>query len=131
MTTHLVSKVKSIDDLVFAPLLARPVKVLKAVCVNGTFVALGPYGTIYVSGLRNRIAYRNCTPKSLKNALEGCIKLGVLSKEAVDQHRKIQDEYHKKADQKYTAEQILANAADLGIKLTKAQDKMVRKYIGK
>ena len=130
MSTHLHSKITSINELSFEPLRAKVIKAAKAVCVNGTTVILGENGLIYCSGIKNRISY-SYTPRALDNALEACIKLGLLADEAVAQHRQNEKEYSDRRDRLYIANEIAKNVEKLGFQLSKSQQAKVDQIIEK
>ena len=130
MSTHLHSKITAINELSFEPLRAKIIKASKAVCVNGTTVILGENGLIYCSGIKNRVSY-SYTPRALDNALDACIKLGLLSDEAVAEHRQNQKDYSDRRDRLYIANEIARNVEKLGFKLSKSQQWKVDQIIDK
>jgi len=127
MSSYLYSKIDSIHKLTFEPLRARVVKVIKACNINGTTVILGANGVIYCSGIKNRLAY-SFTPRSLENALQACIKMGLLSDKAVQQHLDEEKERWGKSKRGYAAKEIVDAAKCLGIKLTKSQQAKIDLY---
>lgn len=124
--THLISKIDSINKLVFEPITAKVIKSIKAVRVEGTTVVLGANGVVYVSGIKGRLAYP-FTTRSLESALTACIKMGVLTPAAVEQHRAHQKARSLAREQMWSADSIVSNAKTLGLKLTKAQQKLIEK----
>ena len=127
--SKLFSKIDEIQKLQFAPLRAKPVKVLKAVCQNGTTVVLGVDGAIYLTRITSRVYYQS-TNRSLSDALDACIKMGVLTDKAVAEHRANEAAYQVKKENSYCAKYIVDHAETLGIQFTKAQQKIIDKAKG-
>jgi hypothetical protein len=127
--SRLLSKIDAIEKLWFEPLRAKPVKALKAVYQNGTTVILGADGVIYLPRITKRIYYQ-FSNRSLGDALDACIKMGVLTDKAVAEHRANEAALQAKKENAYCAEYIVSNAQTLGIQFTKAQQKIIDKAKG-
>ena len=127
--SKLFSKIDEIQKLQFEPLRAKPVKVLKAVCQNGTTVVLGVDGAIYLTRITSRVYYQS-TNRALSDALDACIKMGVLTDKAVAEHRANEAANQVKKENSYCAKYIVGHAETLGIQFTKAQQKIIDKAKG-
>lgn len=127
--TMLISKIDSINNLVFNPLKSKPIRALKAVKQNGTTVILGADGEIYLNSIKSRVAY-NFTNRSLSDALDACIKMRVLSDKAVAEHRSNEAAREVNQEAMHCAKYISEHAKILGVAFTKAQQKIIDKALG-
>ena len=127
--SRLFSKIDAIENLQFEPLRAKPVKALKAVCQNGTTVILGADGVIYLPHITSRVYYPSSN-RSLSDALDACIKMGVLTDKAVAEHRADEAARQVREENRYCAEYIVGYAQTLGVQFTKAQQKIIDKAKG-
>lgn len=109
-----------IQDLVLNAFPSRLIQMDKAVKVSNTIVALGKNKKIYVSGIKQN-AYCSDKISRMAEILEGCVKLGVLSKAVFEQYKKSLKEFEYKQHQSYCASSVLQKMNELGIKLTAAQ----------
>jgi hypothetical protein len=139
MVTRIQSKVKSVNDLVFHPIPTHPVNVARAVRVggdkrdgkSGVTVFVGTDGRVYSTGVRASVTYtQDSTGDRLWQTLAGCQKLGLLSAEAVRQHKAHAEETAKRNALEYAAECFGKEAQAIGIKLTAAQKRHAQKLLG-
>lgn len=126
----ILSPIKSINLLSVSQIPQRPFAVAKAVGIGRRDVVLiSPKGIIYSTQVRsNNVAYSfGC---NLESTVEGLKRLGVLSKEAADEHNRIHREREEKRDARYAAERFEEHAKTLGLRLTAAQLSAVEKAKG-
>lgn len=127
--TTICSKIDSIDRLWFEPIPAKAVAVKKIVRVGDrTTVAVGENGKIYTNGVQSRVAY-SCHGNDgrIADVLDGCIKLGVLTANAVRQHKSDVQSRLDKREKKWAAEHITSYAEKLGIEFSAEQIKVIEK----
>lgn len=118
------SKIESIDRLWFEPIPAKVTTVTKITRVDNITVALGANGKIYTNGVIDRCAYTQSHDGKLGRVLDGCIKLKVLSANAVRQHKEDSERRQAKRDRKWNVERFTEAAQALGIELTEDQARM-------
>lgn len=119
--SRILSKIGDLNELRFEPLTAAVVKVRKMTMIDQTIVALGEDGVIYTTGVRARLCYTDGHEGRLSRILDGCVKLRVLSTDAVRKHK---DACKARADEhnaKYLAKSIVETAEKLGLTLTATQ----------
>lgn len=122
------SKVEAVEQLFFRPIPSKPINVERVVRVGNTTTFVDTAGNVYSTGVDKNCHYaigRNST--ALSNTLAGCIKLGLLTKEAVKKHEEYNALVHAKRLRKYSANALRINAFELGLKLTKAQEARITK----
>ena len=116
------SKIESIDRLWFEPITAKVIATKKITMVDNTIVALGEDGKIYTTGVISRVCYSmHGNDGRIGRVLDGCIKLKVLSSNAVRQHKENIQKLHEARDKKWNKEQLLDYANKLGVELTPEQ----------
>ena len=121
--SSIMSPVDDIDSLQFHQLPTKPINVTKAVRVGRVHVFVDAAGKVYSTQVMGSRCY---TPASnLEDTLRGCKLLGVLSPEAVAQHKAYSKALREKRDRKYAAEDFLRSAQELGLRLTDAQKRAV------
>ncbi|MES2586959.1 MAG: hypothetical protein V4536_08580 [Pseudomonadota bacterium] len=118
--SFLISKIECINQLEFQPLRSKVIGSYKACTIEGTTVVLGNDRVLYCSGISARGAY-TYTSRSMRNALQACIKMQLLTQEAVNQHLESEKLRGEARDNKWYAECLEEKALALGITLTKAQ----------
>ena len=119
--SSICSKIESIDNLWFEPIPARATAVTKITRVSNITVALGANGKIYTNGVIDRVAYTGGHDGRLGAVLDGCIKLKVLSANAVRQHKEDSAKRQAKRDRKWNVERFTEAAKSLGIELSEDQ----------
>lgn len=119
--SSICSKIESIDNLWFEPFSAKPVACKKVVSVEGTIVALGENGKIYSNGVIARVAYMGGHDGKISRVLDGCLKLKVLSANAVKQHKDDCQKRQDARDKKWNIERLTEAAEKLGIALSPEQ----------
>lgn len=121
-----MSPVRSIDDLHFHPLPAnrKPIQVDRVVRVEKTLVFVDLAGRIYSTQVAQRVTYT--FGFGLEDTLRGCQALGLLSKAAVDQHKKLCDARNRANGMRWAAKSIAEDAATLGLKFTPAQQRVIK-----
>ena len=119
--SRIFSKIGDLNELRFEPLTAAVVKVRKMTMIDQTIVALGEDGVIYTTGVRARLGYTDGHEGRLSRVLDGCVKLRVLSADAVRKHKEVCKARADAQHAKYLAKSIAETAAELGLNLTAAQ----------
>jgi exosome complex RNA-binding protein Rrp4 len=123
--SHICSKIESIDNLWLEPLPSKVTTVTKITKVDNIIVALGANGKIYTNGVVSHVAYTAGHEGKLGAVLDGCIKLKVLSANAVRQHKEEAAKRQAKRDHKWNVERFTEAAKALGIALSEEQAKLV------
>jgi hypothetical protein len=125
MASYIWSPVDEVNKLVFHPLPAgRVLKVAKAVKVGRTHVFLDAEGRIYSTQVHNQRTY--VLGSLLHDTIAGCIKLGVLSKDAVAKHTKACVEHQEREHRRFAAQELADAAKRLGVTLSTEQKRAVR-----
>lgn len=119
--TTICSKIESIDQLWFETIPAKASGVTKITRVDNIIVALGTNGKIYTNGVVDRVAYTGGHDGRLSLVLDGCIKLKILSANAVRQHKEASAKRQAKRERKWQIERFVEAAKALGIELSEEQ----------
>lgn len=119
--TRIVSKIESIEKLALYPLPTRPVKADRAVRYDRAFVVIGTDGKIYTSQVNTHVYWTRVN--RVQDTVRCLIKLGMLSKAALDEHFAAEEAENEVRKKRYAREAILEYAKDAGIKLTAAQQR--------
>jgi exosome complex RNA-binding protein Rrp4 len=123
--SHICSKIDSIDNLWFEPIPSKVTAVSKITRIDNITVALGTNGKIYTNGVVAHVAYTAGHDGKLGAVLDGCIKLKVLSANAVRQHKEDSAKRQARRDRKWNVERFTEAAKALGIDLSEDQLKLV------
>lgn len=116
---RIISKIESIEKLAFYPLPTRPVKVARAVRYDRAFVVIGEDGRIYTNQANGHVYWTRAN--RMQDTVRCLIKLGMLSKSALDEHFAAEEAAEQARKKRYACEAIIEYAKDAGIKLTVAQ----------
>lgn len=123
--SRISSKVDAVEQLSFSELPSRKkVAITAAVRVNKATIFLGANGDVYSTQVKQRCFYT--LSSGLDDTLAGCELLGLLSKEAVEKHKADVSGAEMKRCRRYAAESLIDSVETLGIKLTAAQEKILR-----
>lgn len=118
-SNRIISKVESIDRLSFYPLPSRPVKAARAVKVGKAYVVIGENGRIYSSQVLTFTFWQRV--ERMDDTVQALIRLGMLTPQAVEQHKAAEVQERADRDRKYAAGSILDNIEAAGLTLTKVQ----------
>ncbi len=114
------SPVESIQSLWFDTLPAgKKVAIVAAVRCGRATVFLGAGGKVYSTQVKAKCAYSQSA--GLEDTLNGCKKLGLLTKDAIAKHLAAEKARADKREKRYAAKYLVENAKALGVKLTAAQ----------
>ena len=116
---YIQSKVAEISRLTFYPLPGKPVKVAQAMKSGGALVVVGVNGRIYTSQANSRTYWS--TLNRMSDTVEALVKFGMLSPQAIEQHKAAAKAESDAREMRYASSAILDNTDAAGIKLTKAQ----------
>ena len=116
---RIISKIESIEKLAFYPLPTRPVKVDRAVRYDRAFVVIDVNGRIYTNQANGHVYWTRVN--RMQDTVRCLIKLGMLSKSAIDEHFAAEEAADQARKKRYACEAILEYSKDAGIKLTAAQ----------
>lgn len=116
---RIISKIESIEKLAFYPLPTRPVNVDRAVRYDRAFVVIGKDGKIYTNQVNGYVYWTRIN--RVQDTVRCLIKLGMLSKSAIDEHFAAEEAENIARKKRYACEAILEYAKDAGIKLSTAQ----------
>jgi hypothetical protein len=117
--SYIGSKVPDIERKSVNPFPARPVKIDRMVRVDRTIVAISDKGECFSTGVQKACWYT--IRSDMSNTLIGLMKLGVFTKEQVEEHeayRKKLNDYHSR---KSSLPHFRLEAQLLGIELTREQ----------
>lgn len=122
MTSHIHSRVPACDIYVH-PIPTKPLAVDRVVRVNNTTVFLDTKGRIYSTRIQDGFAFTTAWSdrQQFQDLYHALVKLGVISKEAVDAHLAEAKAIVDRQEAKFAAENVRKQAALCGLKLTKAQ----------
>lgn len=124
MTSLIASKVQSVSALRFQPMpTGKKVDAVKACRIGRTHVFVDTKGNIYSTQVQNKAYYTLGT--GLDDTLKACGVLGLISKQAADQHIADVETEKAKSRKRWAAVEMLANATTLGLRLTAAQKKAI------
>jgi len=126
MTALIHSQVKSLNALRINPMPSKPLRDARAVRVpsTGTVVAIDARGNIYstqVASAARRNNYRDLGAGRIRSTIEGLVKLGALSAVAVREHQAIIKREAELGNRRASAESLLEDVRELGLKLTRSQ----------
>lgn len=122
---RIISKIESIEKLAFYPLPTRPLNVARAVRYDRAFVVIGVDGRIYTNQANGHMYWTRVN--RMQDTVRCLIKLGMLSKSAVDEHFAAEETADQARKKRYACEAILEYEKDAGIKLTVAQKQKLSK----
>jgi hypothetical protein len=88
-------------------------------------VALGADNKVY-SNKVSKSRYYLAGDRDIYDTLDGCVKLGVLSSDAVKQFKLDRATEQKERSKRYAAQHLLDNAKEAGLVLTKAQEEKLK-----
>lgn len=129
--SHIFSKYDKLNLLRFEPISAKVVAVEKMTTIDGTIVVLGKDGVIYTTGVGKGFGYSLSHEGRLARVIDGCVKLGVLSAEAVAEHKAIQKAKAEQQSRKWEARRLVEAAERLGLNLTAHQKKKLAPLVAK
>lgn len=127
--TFITSPVEDISRLWFYPFPARPTKVVKAMRVGRTHVAVGASGRIYSSQAEGPCRWSSV--QRMAPTIEALIALGLLTAEAIVQHKAAEADERAQKNQRIAATQVLDAHESCGVKLTESQLKKLRIAAGR
>lgn len=113
------SKIADIAKLAFYPLPTVPTKVARAIRVEKVLVVIGENGRVYTSEIQDWTYWTRI--ERLSRTVAGLIKLGMLTDEAVAQHKAAVKTEAEATDRRRASLHILESIEAAGVKLTKAQ----------
>ena len=114
------SRIADLKDLLFYPIPVRPIrKVAALVRTDSAVVIVGADGRIYTSEAHAMFYWR--TERQLRKTIACLIKIGMLTEQAIRQHREQEAADKLIQDQRWAARAVLDNIEPLGIKLNKTQ----------
>lgn len=115
------SKIEDIAKLRFLPLPVKPTPAARAIRVGNAIVVIGLKGEIYTSQAVRGSFW--LATKRMDDTVEGLIRLGALSPDAVAQHKAAVKADNAARAKKWKAQTILDVVEGSGITLTAAQRK--------
>lgn len=134
MTAIIYSKVERLSYLRIHAIPAKPLRdVSLARAPNSdVVVAVDAKGKLYSTQSRagTTTAITHLDHGRIRSTIEGLMRLGVLSAKAVAEHKAIVAKEDAVSRRKTDAKCLLMEAKDFGIKLTKAQLRVVEKALG-
>ncbi len=124
----LFSKHKELSSLQFRPFPTRPVQWLRVVRVGGTLiVGMGKTGELYTNGnISKKVAYLRGDWPFLPELLTALVRLGVVSKDVADDHKKDAEEVSKRRDAEWLLKRLPRELGAHGLKLTPGQMKKLK-----
>ena len=131
MMSYIFSKYEELNRLRFEPITAKVVAVEKMTTIGGTIVVLGKDGVIYTTGVSKGFGYSLSYEGRVARVIDGCVKLGVLSAEAVAEHKAIQKTKAEEQSRKWEARRLVEAAERLGLNLTAHQKKKLNPLVAK
>lgn len=122
MVSHVHSSTPGCDTYVH-PIPTKPLAVDRVVRVNRTTVFLDTKGRIYSTRIQDGFAFTTAWSdrQQFQDLYQALVKLGVISKEAVEAHLAEAKRIGDAIEAKHAARAVLDNAARCGLKLDPAQ----------
>lgn len=125
MANQIASKIADISKLSFHPLPTRPTKTVKAMRVQGAHVFIDDKGRIYTSQASNYSFWT--TTKRFASTVKALIAMGVLTKEAIEQHDAAEAAEKTRQAKRWAASSVLENIEATGVKFTSRQISQLEK----
>lgn len=117
-TNRINSKIDQISKLLFNPLPVKPTTVTKAVRTNDVIVLIDEKGRIYTSQASHRRYWVEI--ERFDSTVQGLIKMGLLTDNAVAEHKAAQKVEEEARTRHYAARELLEAAETLAITLPAA-----------
>lgn len=125
--TSFSSPVPEIAALHIDPIPTRPIKVARAVRVEGTVVLVDEKGRIYSDGVHARAHFTlsRIDMGGTGRTFEACRRLGLVSKAMLAEHARVVKEREQHRDRKWAADSIEEKVKALGLVLTPKQKRVI------